>query len=249
MQLDIEPAQKLVFRPLKSPVNTKAINISLTSKLENDTCITTKVDNETNEVNETFKKKDIETAQDNVIRKWSLKSPVYTRAIKISLTSKLENNNNITNMVYNVTISGCPSAILNTYKLDAVSETWTMEPSENVLKTRPYLHVVAMSKPIDPVTLFKDIQTELSTTISLTYQLLEHQYDCVFTIESMKINIQDSELQFNIINITKISTKDGQGLTLTIDITSSNKTDLNRGIMSLNSTFKVALKSTVCSGL
>ncbi|CAG2215347.1 unnamed protein product [Mytilus edulis] len=50
MQLDIEPAQKLVIRPLKSPVNTKAIN---TSKLENNTCITTKVDNETNEVNET----------------------------------------------------------------------------------------------------------------------------------------------------------------------------------------------------
>lgn len=50
MQLDIEPAQKLVIRPLKSPVNTKAINISLTSKLENNTCITTKVDNETNEL-------------------------------------------------------------------------------------------------------------------------------------------------------------------------------------------------------
>lgn len=136
MQLDIEPAQKLVIRKrtLESPVNTKAINISLTSQLENNTNITTKVDNETNEV--------------NVIREWSQKSPVYTRAIRISLTSKLENKDDITNMVYDVAISGCPSAILTTGELDSVSETWTMERSENVLKTRPYLHVVAMSMSI-----------------------------------------------------------------------------------------------------
>ncbi|CAC5394580.1 unnamed protein product [Mytilus coruscus] len=250
MQLDIEPTQKHIFRKrsLKSPANTKAFNIILTSKLENNSNITNMVDNVTYEVNKTFMQMDIEPDQENIIRKWSLKSPVYTRAIKISLTSKLENNTTITNMVENVTISGCPSAILNTGELDAVSETWTMEPSENVLKIRPYLHVVAMSKPIDPVTLFKDIRTQLSKTISLTYQLLEPQYDCAFTIESMKINIQDSELQFNIINITKISTNDGQDLTMTIDITSLNKNDLNRGIMSLNSTFKAAIKNTVCSG-
>ncbi|CAC5408189.1 unnamed protein product [Mytilus coruscus] len=200
------------------------------------------------EVNKTFVQMDIEPAQENVIQKWSPKSPMYTRAIKISTTSKLENNTNITGMVDNVIISGCPSAILNTGTLNAVSETWTMEPSENVLKIRPYLHVVAMSKSKDPVTLFKDIQTQLSKTFSLTYQLKESQYDCAFNIESMKINIPDSELLFNIINITKISTKDGQDLTITIDITSLNKNDLNRGIMSLNSTIKTAIKNTVCSG-
>lgn len=88
-------------------------------------------------------------------------------------------------MVYNGTISGCPSAILNTCKLDAVSETWTMELSENVLKTRPYLHVVAMSKPIGPVTLCKDIQTQLSKTISLTFKLFSVKND---TNEQSKFN-------------------------------------------------------------
>lgn len=201
-----------------------------------------------NEVDERFMHiLDIERAQTYDTQHLSLNSPLYTKAIRIHKT-QTENGTNITDIVKMIVVGGCPSAILNTGIADTVSEQWTMELSENVIKTSPYLHVVPISKSaIDPVTLFKDIETQFNKTYSMRFQLSEPQYDCEFSSESITKYVHESDLLFHIINISKLSTEESHDLIITIYIKSLNRHAFDRGMMSLNSTIELAIKNHECS--
>ncbi|CAG2200097.1 unnamed protein product [Mytilus edulis] len=203
-----------------------------------------------NEVNGTFMQiKDVERAHKTNMQNFTITAQLYTKAIKIS-TTKLDNGNNITDIVKTIVIGGCPTALLDTGEPDTITEEWTMELSENVIMTSPYLHVIPRSRTaIDIESLMKEVETPLFQTVSLAFQLMEPQYNCAFTGESLKIDLQEdaAEFKFNIVNVTKLPNKEGQELILTIEIKSLNEDELDRGLMALNSSIRSVIGNRVCS--
>lgn len=204
-----------------------------------------------NEVNETFMQiKDVERAHKNDMQNFTITSQLYTKAIKISTSTKIDNGNNITDIVKTIVIGGCPTALLDTGEPDTTTEEWTMELSENVIMTSPYLHVIPRSRTaVDIESLMKEVETPLFQTFSLAFQLMEPQYNCTFTGESLKIDLQEdaAEFKFNIVNVSKLPTKEGQELILTIEIKSLNEDELHRGLIALNSSIRSEISNRVCS--
>ncbi|XP_052092455.1 uncharacterized protein LOC127728916 [Mytilus californianus] len=205
-----------------------------------------------NEVNGTFMEiNDVERAHKSTMQNFTITAQLYTKAIKIFTTTKIDNGNNITDIVKMIVVGGCPTALLDTGEPDTTTEEWTMELSENVIMTSPYLHVIPRSRTaVDIESIMKEVETPLFQTFSLAFQLKEPQYDCAFTGGSLKIDLQESaaEFRFNILNITKHPTNEGQELILTIEIKSLNENDLDRGLMALNSTIRSAISNRACSG-
>lgn len=134
---------------------------------------------------------------------------------------------------------------------DTVTEEWTIELSDNVIRTNPYLHVIPRYKTtVDPVALFEEIERPLSQSFSLKFPLLENQYDCDFPLESLQNRLQENtaEVKYGIMNISKNNTNDGQELWISIDITSTIKEDYDHALTLLNSTIISAIKDHTCSG-
>ncbi|CAC5363224.1 unnamed protein product [Mytilus coruscus] len=205
-----------------------------------------------NEVNGTFREiNGVERAHKSTMQNFTITAQLYTKAIKIFTTTKIDNDNNITDIVKMIFVGGFPTALLDTGEPDTTTEEWTMELSENVIMTSPYLHVIPRSRTaVDIESIMKDFETPLFQTFSLAFQLKEPQYDCAFTGGSLKIDLQESaaEFKFNIVNISKHPTNEGQELILTIEIKSLNENDLDRGLMALNSTIRSAISNHACFG-
>ncbi|XP_076089985.1 uncharacterized protein LOC143062017 [Mytilus galloprovincialis] len=206
-----------------------------------------------NEVNETFMQVlNVERTQRSKTQTLTLKSPLYTKAIKIYDNERNDETSNITNQIQMIFVGGCPSAILDNGKPDTIKEEWTIELSENIIKTNPYLHVIPRSKTtIDPVKVFNEIETHFAHTFSLTFPLSQLQFDCVFTKESLQNYLQGTtaEIKFEIIKIIKSYIEQDQELNITIDIKATNKDEYDRGLTLLNNTIKSAIESQTCSAV
>lgn len=204
-----------------------------------------------NESNKTFMQiPNVERTQTSNTQNFTSKSPLYTTAIKIRTMDK-KDKMNIANLIKMILVVGCPSAILDTGMPDTVTEEWTIELSDNVIRTNPYLHVIPRYKTtVDPVALFEEIERPLSQSFSLKFPLLENQYDCDFPLESLQNRLQENtaEVKYGIMNISKNNTNDGQELWISIDITSTIKEDYDHALTLLNSTIISAIKDHTCSG-
>ncbi|XP_052065031.1 uncharacterized protein LOC127704847 [Mytilus californianus] len=206
-----------------------------------------------NEENEAFMDiHDLERTVTNNTLNLTLKSPMYTTAINVYYTKDIPDDTNITQIITMIVVSGCPKAAIDTDNTNTSKQEWKVTLSENLIQKSPYLKVITRSSnTIDPVELFKRTELPVSGSFSITVPLLESQFDCNFTAESLQSYLEKassvSELKFENLKLTRRSHNNGEEVLVSVNLIGINLIEYNQGFMSLNSTVKSAIKSMTCN--
>ncbi|VDI70772.1 Hypothetical predicted protein [Mytilus galloprovincialis] len=182
----------------------------------------------------------------------TLKSSMYTTAINIYSTKEIPEDTNLTQTITMIVVSGCPKAAIDTGSTNTSKQEWKITLSENLIQKSPYLKVIPRSSnTIDPVELFKRTELPVTGSFSITVPLLESQFDCNFTAESLQSYLEKaisvSELKFENLKLTRRSHNNGEEVFISVNLIGINRIEYDQGFMSLNSTMKSAIRSMTCS--